>query len=66
MTPPTTSVSCISLSVPVTISAATAKKPDDASMTPQDIAKWLDRRSRMAFPITFIFANVLYWSFVWL
>nr|CAD7393003.1 unnamed protein product [Timema cristinae] len=36
------------------------------TMTPQDIAKWIDRRSRLLFPIAFIIFNILYWGFVWI
>uniref|UniRef100_A0A1B6KNL4 Neurotransmitter-gated ion-channel ligand-binding domain-containing protein n=1 Tax=Graphocephala atropunctata TaxID=36148 RepID=A0A1B6KNL4_9HEMI len=33
------------------------------TMTPQEIASWIDRRSRLAFPIAFIIFNCFYW--VW-
>jgi hypothetical protein len=36
------------------------------TMTPQQIAQWIDRRSRVFFPAAFILFNVLYWGFVWI
>ena len=36
------------------------------AMSPQEIAKWIDRRSRIAFPTSFLIINVLYWSFIWI
>ncbi|KAK3915325.1 pH-sensitive chloride channel 2 [Frankliniella fusca] len=36
------------------------------TMTPQQIAQWIDRRSRVVFPISFVVFNVLYWGFVWI
>ena len=39
-------------------------KLEKPSMTPQEIAKWIDRRSRIAFPTMFTVANLFYWYFV--
>ncbi|KAK6639337.1 hypothetical protein RUM43_007609 [Polyplax serrata] len=36
------------------------------TMTPQEIATWIDRRSRLWFPASFILFNLLYWGFVWI
>ncbi|XP_026274381.1 pH-sensitive chloride channel 2 isoform X1 [Frankliniella occidentalis] len=36
------------------------------TMTPQQIAQWIDRRSRVVFPASFVVFNVLYWGFVWI
>ncbi|KAJ1529931.1 hypothetical protein ONE63_006659 [Megalurothrips usitatus] len=36
------------------------------TMTPQEIAQWIDRRSRAVFPISFVVFNILYWGFVWI
>lgn len=36
------------------------------TMTPQQIAQWIDRRSRLVFPISFVVFNILYWGFVWI
>ncbi|KPJ08180.1 Glycine receptor subunit beta [Papilio machaon] len=35
------------------------------TMTPQEIATWIDKRSRILFPLLFIFFNILYWTFVY-
>lgn len=35
------------------------------TMTPQEIANWIDRRSRLVFPLAFIAFNCFYWTFVW-
>ena len=34
-------------------------------MTPQEIATWIDKRSRLLFPLMFVFFNILYWTFVY-
>ncbi|XP_050432889.1 pH-sensitive chloride channel 2-like isoform X2 [Adelges cooleyi] len=34
------------------------------TMTPQEIAQWIDRRSRVAFPVTFLVFNCFYWLYV--
>lgn len=36
------------------------------TMTPQEIAQWIDRRSRLFFPLAFLVFNCLYWTFVWM
>ncbi|XP_041978480.1 pH-sensitive chloride channel 2-like isoform X2 [Aricia agestis] len=35
------------------------------TMTPQDIAIWIDKRARLMFPLLFIFFNIIYWTFVY-
>ncbi|XP_017784957.1 PREDICTED: glycine receptor subunit alpha-1-like [Nicrophorus vespilloides] len=40
--------------------------PSWTTMTPQEIAIWIDKRSRFVFPVAFIIFNVFYWSFVYL
>ncbi|PNF25541.1 hypothetical protein B7P43_G05192 [Cryptotermes secundus] len=37
------------------------------TMTPQQIAKWIDARSRVIFPVSFLIFNTLYWGvFSWM
>lgn len=36
------------------------------TMTPQQIAQWIDRRSRLIFPIAFFAFNCVYWIFVYI
>ncbi|KAK7869518.1 hypothetical protein R5R35_002293 [Gryllus longicercus] len=36
------------------------------TMTPQEIAQWIDTRSRFCFPLAFLVFNALYWSFIWI
>ena len=36
------------------------------TMTPQEIADWIDRRSRILFPASFFIFNAFYWGFVWI
>lgn len=35
------------------------------TMTPQEIATWIDKRSRILFPLMFIVFNIFYWTFVY-
>ncbi|XP_031634966.1 glycine receptor subunit alpha-4-like [Contarinia nasturtii] len=35
------------------------------TMTPQEIAYWIDRRSRVLFPSAFFVFNIFYWTFVY-
>ncbi|CAK9822021.1 pH-sensitive chloride channel 2 [Anthophora retusa] len=46
--------------------ATLAQLHNFTTMTPQEIAQWIDRRSRIVFPIAFIIFNILYWSFIWI
>lgn len=46
--------------------AAGAPRQGFTTMTPQQIAQWIDRRSRVVFPASFVVFNILYWGFVWI
>ncbi|KAL1130702.1 hypothetical protein AAG570_011943 [Ranatra chinensis] len=35
-------------------------------MTPQEIAIWIDNKSRLMFPLGFLVFNICYWSFLWI
>lgn len=54
------------LVIPVPTPGAPPNNTGFTTMTPQQIAQWIDRRSRVFFPVTFIVFNVLYWGFVWI
>ncbi|XP_011308600.1 glycine receptor subunit alpha-2-like [Fopius arisanus] len=43
-----------------------AKLHNFTTMTPQEIAQWIDKRSRIVFPAAFLLFNILYWSFIWI
>ncbi|XP_043281426.1 pH-sensitive chloride channel 2 isoform X2 [Venturia canescens] len=43
-----------------------AKLHNFTTMTPQQIAQWIDKRSRIVFPAAFLIFNILYWSFIWI
>jgi hypothetical protein len=36
------------------------------TMTPHQIAKWIDIRSRVLFPVSFLVFNIVYWGFIFL
>ncbi|XP_018575137.1 glycine receptor subunit alpha-2 isoform X2 [Anoplophora glabripennis] len=56
-------------------SVTTIPIPDNASrpptppawttMTPQEVANWIDKKSRVVFPCAFLIFNIFYWSFVY-
>lgn len=35
------------------------------TLTPQEIAIWIDRRARLVFPISFLVFNMFFWTFVY-
>ncbi|CAH0563686.1 unnamed protein product [Brassicogethes aeneus] len=39
--------------------------PAWTTMTPQEVAMWIDNKSRVGFPCAFLIFNILYWSFVY-
>lgn len=58
---------CQNVVIPVPTTTSTNNKDKGfTTMTPQEIANWIDRRSRVVFPASFIFFNILYWGFVWI
>lgn len=46
-------------------SAELNEKHGWTSMTPQEVAYWIDRRSRVLFPGAFLVFNIFYWTFVY-
>jgi len=34
------------------------------TMTPHQIAKWIDKRSRVLFPVSFLVFSIVYWGFI--
>ncbi|XP_006563760.1 glycine receptor subunit alpha-2 isoform X3 [Apis mellifera] len=61
-----TSVNSTSSPKPFPRRATLAQLHNFTTMTPQEIAQWIDRRSRIVFPVAFIIFNILYWSFIWI
>ncbi|KAJ8979391.1 hypothetical protein NQ317_015820 [Molorchus minor] len=39
--------------------------PTWTTMTPQEVAIWIDKKSRVVFPVAFFIFNLFYWSFVY-
>ncbi|KAG5886618.1 hypothetical protein JTB14_037394 [Gonioctena quinquepunctata] len=39
--------------------------PGWATMSPQEVAIWIDKKSRIVFPVAFFIFNLFYWSFVY-
>ncbi|XP_015428712.1 PREDICTED: glycine receptor subunit alpha-2-like [Dufourea novaeangliae] len=60
------SVDITSSSKPFSRRATLAQLHNFTTMTPQEIAQWIDRRSRIVFPVAFIIFNIFYWSFIWI
>jgi hypothetical protein len=54
------------LVIPVPTISAPTDNTGFTTMTPQQIAGWIDKRSRVLFPACFVVFNVLYWGFVWI
>ncbi|GFG35414.1 hypothetical protein Cfor_10139 [Coptotermes formosanus] len=54
------------LVIPVPTPGAPPNNAGFTTMTPQQIAQWIDRRSRVFFPVSFVVFNALYWGFVWI
>lgn len=34
-------------------------------MTPKEVSNWIDKRSRVVFPLSFLIFNLIYWSYVY-
>ncbi|XP_046385253.1 pH-sensitive chloride channel 2-like [Ischnura elegans] len=57
---------CVSVTIPVPNKEGEAASKSFTTMTPQEIATWIDKRSRVFFPAIFLIFNILYWGFVWI
>lgn len=44
---------------------APSQQDEKRAFLPQEVAKWIDERSRFAFPLAFLAANAIYWSLIW-
>ncbi|KAF5282474.1 hypothetical protein FQR65_LT14282 [Abscondita terminalis] len=53
------------LTIPVPNNRNGVQDKNWTSMTPQEVAIWIDKRSRIVFPAAFIVFNILYWAFVY-
>lgn len=50
---------------PNSVSPDLNQKQGWTSMTPQEVAYWIDRRSRVLFPSAFLAFNIFYWTFAY-
>ncbi|XP_030757795.1 gamma-aminobutyric acid receptor subunit beta-like [Sitophilus oryzae] len=52
-------------SIPVPDKSTNGKNVTWTTMSPHEVANWIDKKSRIAFPAAFLIFNLFYWSFVY-
>lgn len=62
---PSSSSTTLQINSNILSTADPNEKSGWTTMTPQEIAYWIDRRSRVVFPCAFLAFNTFYWTFVY-